>query len=123
MAYWDDAHACHINYGRRLLAHVRAHSWQCRDRDKEQSHLSHRSPPRCEKADIFDKYNRFAEFWMLNAYSLQTTFFVTFGRIFDTHRDVYSVHKVVEDKIANPSIVLEVGIARSEAKSVTNLRR
>ena len=32
-----------------------------------------------ENADIFDKYNRFAEFWMLNAYSLQTTFFVTFG--------------------------------------------
>jgi hypothetical protein len=27
-----------------------------------------------ENADIFDKYNRFAEFWMVNAYSLQTTF-------------------------------------------------
>jgi hypothetical protein len=40
---------------------------------------------------------------MLNAYSPQTTFFVRFGRIFDTHRDVYSVHKVVEDTIANPS--------------------
>jgi hypothetical protein len=57
-----------------------------------------------ENVDIFDKYNRFAEFWMLNAYSLQTTFFVTFGRIFDTRRDVYSVHKVVEDTIANPSL-------------------
>ena len=57
-----------------------------------------------ENADIFDKYNRFAEFWMLNAYSLQTTFFVTFGRIFDTRRDVYSVHRVVEDTIANPSL-------------------
>ena len=57
-----------------------------------------------ENADIFDKYNRFAEFWMLNAYSLQTTFFVTFGRIFDTRRDVYSVHRVVEDAVANPSL-------------------
>jgi hypothetical protein len=57
-----------------------------------------------ENADIFDKYNRFAEFWMVNAYSLQTTFFVTFGRIFDTRRDVYSVQKVVEDTIANPSL-------------------
>jgi hypothetical protein len=56
-----------------------------------------------ENADIFDKYNRFAEFWMVNAYTLQTTFFVTFGRIFDTRRDVYSVQKVVEDTIANPS--------------------
>jgi AbiU2 len=56
-----------------------------------------------ENADIFDKYNRFAEFWTLNAYSLQTTFFVTFGRIFDTRRDVYSVHKVVEETIANPT--------------------
>ena len=41
---------------------------------------------------------------MLNAYSLQTTFFVTFGRIFDKRRDVYSVHRVVEDTIANPSL-------------------
>jgi hypothetical protein len=57
-----------------------------------------------ENADIFDKYNRFAEFWMLNAYSLQTAFFVTFGRIFDMRRDVYSVHKVVEDTVANPSL-------------------
>lgn len=40
---------------------------------------------------------------MVNAYTLQTTFFVTFGRIFDTRRDVYSVQKVVEDTIANPS--------------------
>ena len=51
---------------------------------------------------IFDKYDRFAEFWNLNSYSLQTTFFVTFGRIFDTRRDVYSVHKVVDDMIHSP---------------------
>ena len=57
-----------------------------------------------ENADIFDAYNRFAEFWMLNAYSLQTTFFVTFGRIFDKRRDVYSVHRVVEDTITDPSL-------------------
>lgn len=54
-----------------------------------------------ENAGIYEKYNRFAEFWMLNAYSLQTTFFVTFGRIFDTRSDVYSVHRMVEDTIAN----------------------
>jgi len=57
-----------------------------------------------ESATIYHTYNRFADFWMLNAYSLQTTFFVAFGRIFDTRHDVYSVHKVIENTIANPSL-------------------
>jgi hypothetical protein len=55
-----------------------------------------------ENEEIYHKYNRFGEFWMLNAYSLQTTFFVTFGRIFDTHKDVYSIQKVVNSTVANP---------------------
>jgi len=70
-----------------------------------------------ENAEIFDKYNRFAEFWMLNAYSLQTTFFVTFGRIFDTRRDVYSVHKVVEGAIANPSFFSKSALRARKRKA------
>jgi len=70
-----------------------------------------------ENAEIFDKYNRFAEFWMLNAYSLQTTFFVTFGRIFDTRHDVYSVHKVVEEAIANPSFFSKSALRARKRKT------
>ena len=96
-AYGDDAHACHINCGRKLIRG-----------DVEtaiESNFTYLTIHRlaAENAGIFDKYNRFAEFWMVNAYSLQTTFFVTFGRICDTRRDVYSVHKVVAQTIANPS--------------------
>jgi hypothetical protein len=54
---------------------------------------------------------------MLNAYSLQTTFFVTFGRIFDTRRDVYSVHKVVEDTIANPSFFSKPALSDRQRKA------
>lgn len=33
--------------------------------------------------DVYERINRFPAFWQLNAYALQTTFFIVFGRIFD----------------------------------------
>lgn len=69
-----------------------------------------------ENADIYAKYNRFAEFWVLNAYSLQTTFFVTFGRIFDPRRDAYSVQKVVDATIANPQLFSKTALRERKRK-------
>jgi|SRR5580698_55536 hypothetical protein len=70
-----------------------------------------------ESATIYHKYNRFADFWMLNAYSLQTTFFVTFGRIFDTRHDVCSLHKVIENTIANPSLFAKSALRDRKRKA------
>jgi len=53
---------------------------------------------------IYDKYQRDGRFWTLNAYALQTTFFISFGRIFDTHSDSFSIQKLVEATIANPAL-------------------
>lgn len=40
---------------------------------------------------------------MLVPYSLQTTFFIAFGRIFDPRTDSFSIHKLVEATFQNPS--------------------
>ncbi|MDQ6665269.1 MAG: hypothetical protein M3Z23_12845 [Acidobacteriota bacterium] len=54
--------------------------------------------------DVSNKLNRFPEFWQFNAYSLQTTFFIAFGRLFDTRSDAHSVLKLVDATIANPHL-------------------
>ena len=59
---------------------------------------------------IFDRYQRDAHFWMLNTLSLQTTFFISFGRIFDHRRDSFSIHKVVDATIANPSFLSKAAL-------------
>lgn len=53
--------------------------------------------------DIQAKISRFPEFWTTVLYSVQTTFFISFGRLFDSRRDSLSV-KVVEMTIQNPQI-------------------
>jgi hypothetical protein len=50
--------------------------------------------------EIYDKVNRFPDFWALNAYALQTTFFIAFGRIFDTRPDSVSIQRLVDATIA-----------------------
>lgn len=52
---------------------------------------------------LHQKINKFPDFWMLNAFALQTTFFIVFGRIFDNRPDSYSVQKLVKLTVANPS--------------------
>ena len=59
---------------------------------------------------IFHRYQRDAHFWMLNTLSLQTTFFISFGRIFDHRRDSFSIHKVVDATIANPSFLSKAAL-------------
>jgi hypothetical protein len=53
--------------------------------------------------EVFDKYQRAAHFWTLVTYSLQTTFFIAFGRIFDSRGDSFSIHKLVEATVQNPA--------------------
>jgi hypothetical protein len=63
-----------------------------------------------EDATIYEKYNRCAEFWTLNAFALQTTFFIIFGRVFDTRRDAHSVQKLIEATIVNEAIFSKIAL-------------
>jgi hypothetical protein len=55
-------------------------------------------------SDIAYKYHRTAEFWNVTTYSLQTTFFIAFGRIFDRRSDSFSVQGLVEATIEHPGL-------------------
>jgi hypothetical protein len=53
-------------------------------------------------AEISAKVNRIPSFWHLNAYALQTTFFIAFGRIFDRTSGTWSIEDLVEATIDHP---------------------
>jgi AbiU2 len=54
--------------------------------------------------DVYERINRSPAFWQLNAYALQTTFFIVFGRLFDNRTDSHSIQKLVDITIANPAL-------------------
>lgn len=51
---------------------------------------------------IREKMIQFPDFWALHRYSLETTFFIVSGRIFDNRTDSHSIQKLVDITIANP---------------------
>lgn len=53
--------------------------------------------------DILGKYNRFAGFWNLCTFALQTTFFISLSRLFDNRRDSVSIHKLANATVDNCS--------------------
>jgi hypothetical protein len=69
---------------------------------------------------IHQKLNKFPEFWTLNAFALQTTFFIVFGRIFDASADSYSVQKLVEATIANPAFFSKAAL-RERKRQASNV--
>ncbi len=70
-----------------------------------------------EDRTIYDKFQRAADFWSLCAYSLQTAFFMAFGRIFDKRSDSFSVQKLVEATIANPAFFSKAALRERRRKS------
>lgn len=71
--------------------------------------------------EINNKINKFADFWTLNAFALQTTFFMAFGRIFDARRDALSVQKLVDLTIANPSLFSKTAL-RERKRQASNIQ-
>jgi hypothetical protein len=51
---------------------------------------------------IFKVLNENPTFWNINLYSLQTTFFIVLGRIFDDGIDTHSIHKLLAATVAHP---------------------
>jgi len=70
---------------------------------------------------IYDKVNRFPDFWRLNAYALQTTFFIAFGRIFDSRHDSLSIEKFVDATIANPALFSKAAL-RERKRQASNIQ-
>ena len=56
------------------------------------------------------KISKYPEFWTTILFSLQTTFFISFGRLFDMRRDTHSVAKFVEATIKNRPLFLKPAV-------------
>jgi hypothetical protein len=69
--------------------------------------------------NIFDKYNRTPEFWRLYAHALQTTFFISYGRIFDKRTDAHSIQDVIEATIEHPGFFSKAAL-RERKRVLTN---
>ena len=54
--------------------------------------------------EIQEKIGRFPEFWTMTLFSLQTTLFISFGRVFDTTRGSLSIQKLVEIAAQHPPL-------------------
>lgn len=62
--------------------------------------------------NIQAKINRYPELWTTVLYSLQTTFFIAFGRLFDKNGDALSVIKLVGMTIKHPQIFSKSALLR-----------
>jgi HEPN superfamily AbiU2-like protein len=71
--------------------------------------------------DIFNKYQRFAHFWNVSSYAFQAAFFVSFGRIFDTRSDVFSIQKLIAATIAHPGLFSKAAL-RERKRHASQIR-
>jgi hypothetical protein len=49
--------------------------------------------------NVLQKYNRSPKFWQLNVHALQTTFFISLGRVFDKRKDAWSIYDLLENTV------------------------
>jgi len=69
-----------------------------------------------ENKEIYRAMNKEATFWNINLYSLQSTFFITMGRIFDDGKDTFSIHKFVQSILSNPEFFSKDSLAKRKSK-------
>jgi hypothetical protein len=69
------------------------------------------------KPSVLKKLNKFPDLWTLNSFSLQTTFFIVFGRIFDDRADSYSIQKLVDATVANPGFFSKNALRQRKRES------
>jgi hypothetical protein len=66
---------------------------------------------------IYEQINRFPGFWTLNAFALQTTFFIVFGRLFDSRQDSHSVQKLIDVTAGNPGFFSRAALRERKRES------
>src|SRR6266700_3550973 len=57
-----------------------------------------------DDAAVYSFLNRHAGFWNVHRYCMQSTFFITLGRVFDTNGDVRSLHTLLGAVIKHPEL-------------------
>jgi hypothetical protein len=63
-----------------------------------------------ESPNNLGKLNRDAGFWKLHVYALQTTYFITLGRLFDTRNDVHSMKAVFDETEVHPEYFVKTAL-------------
>lgn len=69
-----------------------------------------------DNKEIYREMNNNSTFWNISLYSLQTTFFITMGRIFDDGKDAFSIHKFIQSTLAHPELFSKKSLAKRKSK-------
>lgn len=70
---------------------------------------------------IYDEYQRFAHFWNVSSYAFQAAFFGSFGRIFDSRSDVFSIQKLIAVTVDNPWLFSKAAL-RERKRQASQIR-
>lgn len=70
-----------------------------------------------EDKSIYKKLNENPTFWNLLLHSLQTTFFIVLGKIFDDGPDAHSIHKLMSFCVANPDLFSKKALSIRKTKN------
>ena len=68
-----------------------------------------------DNKNIYHAINRNPTFWNITLYSLQSTFFITIGRIFDDGKDAHSVHKLISSALSHPEFFSKEALANRKS--------
>jgi hypothetical protein len=66
--------------------------------------------------EILDRFQKYADFWTFTQYALQTTFFISFGRIFDGRHDALSVQKLLALTSGNAELFSKAALLERKRK-------
>ncbi len=71
-----------------------------------------------EDKNVIRSLNEDATFWNIQLYSLQASFFIALGRIFDDGPETHSIHKLLAATVAHPDFFSKnsLAIRKSEGK-------
>jgi hypothetical protein len=65
-----------------------------------------------EDENVYLAFNENPTFWAMQRYSLQTTFFIALGRIFDHGKDSHSIHKLLTSTINHQDYFSKAALAK-----------
>jgi hypothetical protein len=60
---------------------------------------------------VYRRMNKHPTFWNIQLHALQATFFITLSRIFDSGKDVHSIHKLLAATVAHPEFFSKDALA------------
>jgi len=67
-----------------------------------------------EDKNVYRGLNKDALFWNVQSFALQTTLFIMLARIFDSASETHSIHKLLNDTLANFAFFSKQSLARRQ---------